>query len=132
MDALVALMSSGALNLLDLVLIAGMGVLLYIMTVRQKASDSDLHHTVEGLKTLLEEEHRTTDKLSKTVYQIRQEMEHEREEKWMLKEQILTLKAENERLKHVVADLEQIVKNLREENERLLDRLSKLSKGGEE
>ena len=132
MDALVALMSSGTLSVIDLILVAIIGVLVYMMTIRQKASESELKNTVDGMRVLLEEERANTTALSKTVYTIRKEMEEEREEKWLLKEQILTLKAENERLKNVVADLELIVKNLREENEKLLKRLEKLGEGGEE
>lgn len=131
MEAIKALIESGMFSVIDILLIGVIGILLYLITAKQKNNETTLSSTIEGMQALIEEERLQTQTLSKTVYSIRVEMEKEREEKWLLKEQILLLKAENERLKMVVADLEKIVANLHEENNKLLKQLELLNKGGE-
>lgn len=115
MDALVALMTSGTLSLIDLVLVAIIGVLVYMMTVRQKASENQLNNTVNGMKLLLEEERHQTEALSKTVYEIRKEMKHEQDKNFELREEILALKNENLRLQNLVTQMEALVKQYQAE-----------------
>lgn len=115
MEGFLQLMSSGALSLIDMVLIAIIGLLVYFLTIKQKDSESKLNNTVEGLHILLEEERLQTNALSKTVHEIRKEMKTEQEKNFALREEILVLKQENLRLQNLVTQMEKLVQTYQEE-----------------
>lgn len=123
MDVVQSLIESGVFSVIDMILLATVGILIYFLSIKKGKAESYVNSTIEGMKIMMDEEKAHTQELSRTVGEIRKDMERERDEKWILKEQILTLKAENERLKLVVADLEHIVANLREENNKLLKQI---------
>lgn len=123
MEGLIELMGSGHLSFLDMVLVAIIGLLVYFMTIKMKSSENHMNNTVAGLKSLLEEERRQTEGLSRTVYEIRKEMKAEQEKNFALREEILVLKNENMRLQSLVTQMEQLVKQYQEE-------LAEYKKGG--
>ena len=116
METLVSLMESGMFSVIDLLLLAIIGMLIYFMVTK-------IHSNDKRVTACMEDEHKTVEKLSGIVYKLREEMEQEREEKWVLKEQISLLRIENERLRGTVEDLQKLVETLKEENARLIEQL---------
>lgn len=115
MDAIKALIDTGIFSMLDMLLLGIIGVLVYFVFIKNNKAQTDINQTVAGMKTLLEEERRQTEALSKTVYEIRKQMDTEKEKNFALREEIIILKQENSRLQSLVTQMEQLVKQYQEE-----------------
>lgn len=127
MDVIKVLIESGGFSLIDMILLAVIGILIYFMTIKQRDNESNVSSAIDGMQALIQEERHQTEALSRTVYTIRQEMEKEREKNFALREEILILKQENIRLQNLVTQMETLVKQYQDELFEL-----KNSKGGEE
>ena len=119
MDSIKALIDSGMFSLLDIVLLGAIGVLLYLISIKQRHNETTVHDAIDSMQTLLEEERAQTQALSKTVFAIRQQVELEREKTYELREEILTLKNENMRLQNLVTQMDTLIQQYKEEIERL-------------
>lgn len=119
MDSVKALIDSGMFSMLDIVLLGAIGVLLYLIGIKQRHNETTVHDAIDSMQTLLEEERAQTQALSKTVYTIRQQVELEREKTYELREEILTLKNENMRLQNLVTQMDSLIQQYKEEIEKL-------------
>lgn len=115
MDFILELMKNGSFSLLDIILLASIGVLIYIITIKMKQSENQVNNTVEGMCKLLEEERMQTEALSKVVFQVKKEVELEKEKNFALREEILVLKNENMRLTNLVTQMEKLIEQYKEE-----------------
>ena len=122
---IVELMGSGMFSILDLLLIAVIGIMAYFLIAKMKCSESYVNTTIEGMRSLLEEERKQTEALSKTVYTIRKEINNEKEKNFALREEIIILKQENIRLQNVVTQMEELIKEYKQQIEELREELQK-------
>ena len=116
---LIALLESGTLPLIIVVLLTVIGFLIWLITNKSNKDNGYVDSAIEGMKAMLQEQHAEMEKLSTIVYKFKLELESEKQKSFSLQTEIIELKQENLKLKTLISELEALVRELQAENARL-------------